>query len=94
MQIAQSENMTQIPKIEFTGFEWPQLIPQQLVTYDLETTKTQILKLLKNKDIYQEVNAHDEFNKKFIIVLKHDPKLQYNELLADVFNYRMTRRRA
>jgi superfamily II DNA or RNA helicase len=94
MQIAQSENITQIPKIEFTGFEWPQLIPQQLVTYDLETTKTQILKLLKNKDIYQEVNAHDEFNKKFIIVLKHDPKLQYNELLADVFNYRMTRRRA
>ena len=94
MQIAQSENITQIPKIEFTGFEWSQLIPQPLVTYDLETTKTQILKLLKDKDIYQEVNAHDEFNKKFIIVLKHDPKLQYNESLTEVFNYRMTRRRA
>jgi hypothetical protein len=94
MQVTQDKDMPPIPKIELTGFEWSQLIPQQLMTYDLETTKSQILKLLKDKDIYQEVNAHDEFNKKFLIVLKHDPKLQYNELLTEVFNYRMTRRRA
>ena len=94
MQIEHSDVMPKVPQIDFIGFEWSQLIPQQLVTYDLETTKKQILNLLKNKDIYHEVNSYDEFNKKFITILKHDPKLQYSESLAEVFNYRMTRRRA